>query len=237
MFRTDRGEFNWISFLLLFNIVIFSIYLLLGASGPLDEVNIYGIFNAAAVKEGYFWLFLTSNFLHFEAWHIFFNMMALFQIGNLIQEFYSSKKLFITYIVSGIISGIGTLIYANALNENIASLGASGAVFGLLGLLIGGTLKTNRYGTSLPFSTESFIPTLVLAVLIAFMPNVNWVAHIFGLIAGILLGFLFENNMLAKTSQRDLKLESFMYIFTIGIFVISYGLLIANLLTGFAEKL
>ncbi|MCA9381187.1 rhomboid family intramembrane serine protease [Candidatus Dojkabacteria bacterium] len=237
MFRTERGEYNWLYILISFNFFVFFLYGVLGSTGPVDDVLVYGIFNTIAVEHGYLWLLTTANFLHFEVWHIFFNMVALYQIGTFVQEFYSTKKLFITYIVTGVVSSIGTLIFASVSNENITSLGASGAVFGILGLLVGGTLKNNRYGASLPFSMQSFVPTLFLAVIIAFMPGINWVAHLFGFLSGVFLGFILENNLTSITLEKDRKLEKYLFAFTMFIFVISYFLLIANLLTGFADKL
>jgi rhomboid protease GluP len=160
-------------------------------------------------------------------------MLALYQIGFLVEQFYNSRKILIVYILGGIVGSIATFVLSRLQGENIASLGASGAIFAMLGLLIGGTFKRQRYGTSLPFTKESFYPTLVFAFLISFLPGINWMAHLGGFVAGVWLGYIFENSLIPFQRTQDVKLEKGLFTVSIGIFVVSYALLVGNLIFDF----
>ncbi len=231
----ERGEFRWLIFLLAFNALVFLTYNFIGSAGVEDEVIFYGVFNAVGVARGMYWLLVTSTFVHFDLIHFFLNMIALFQIGILVENLYSSKKLFITYIIGGIVGSLFTYGLALISGTNIASLGASGAVFALLGLLIGGTIKKNRFGLSLPFKRESFYPTLILAGIISFFPGINWAAHLGGFIGGAILGLIYENSLIPVINQKEKNLESVFFTITAFLFCFSYLLLVINLIFGIVK--
>jgi len=222
-----------LNFLLGINLVIFGLFTLLilsqGAVTGEDQVLVFGMLNTFAVEQGMLWLLLTSSFLHFELIHFILNFTALIQIGNLVDTFYEGRKLFITYILSGLASGIATLILALITDDVVRSVGASGAIFGLLGLLLGGTFKKNRFSASLPIDRRSLYPTLALAVVISFLPNINWAAHFGGLAMGIVLGLIFENNFSFESPQSK-KITNILFWSSILVFVSSYLLLLSNLI-------
>lgn len=233
MMYNDKGEFRWLIFLIAFNTLIFGIYILLGSTGIDDDVIVYGIFNANGVAQGMLWLLITSTFVHFGIAHFLLNMLALYQIGYLVEQFYNSKKIFIVYILGGVAGSIATFALSRFQGENIASLGASGAIFALLGLLIGGTLKRQRFGVSLPFTKESFYPTLVFALLISFLPGINWMAHLGGFLGGVWLGYIFENSLIPFQRKQDAMVQNLLFTVGIGLFVVSYALLVGNLIFDF----
>lgn len=226
---TSRGEFRWLYVIAGINVLMFLVFSLLGSKTPADEVLIYGIFNSYLVEKGMFWLLITSNFLHFSLTHFLLNFIALLQIGVLVEKVYTSKKLFIVYMFGGLVSSLFTLLLANLQNEVISSLGASGSIFALLGLLVGGTLKHNRFGYDLPFKKEDFYPTLLLALIISFLPNINWAAHLGGFIIGIIFGFIFQNSLTPGIDSRDKRIERYLLIISVLMLVFSYALLVANL--------
>lgn len=82
------------------------------------------------------WTLITSMFLHGGFFHLFANMFSLFFIGSFLENILGKKRLIWTYIISGIIGGIffvfAALIFGNL---NTPAVGASGAIFGLLGVL------------------------------------------------------------------------------------------------------
>lgn len=82
-----------------------------------------------------FWTILTSMFLHGSFFHIFANMFSLFFIGNFLEKLIGRKRIFWTYIISGIIGGIFFVIASIFLKNDFSAVGASGAIFGLLGVL------------------------------------------------------------------------------------------------------
>ena len=225
-------KIRWLYFLLGFNALLYLAYLFLGSEKIIDEIVLYGVFNAFAVSRGMLWLLITSAFTHFFLFHFLLNMFALFQIGFLVEKLYTSQKLFITYIFGAIAGNIFTFALALATNTNISSLGASGAIFALLGLLIGGTFKRNRFGASLPFTKESFYPTLFFAFIISFIPGINWAAHLGGFLIGFILGNLFENSLNSSSKNFDLRLEKWLFRFSFSMFLFSYLFLVFNFLFG-----
>jgi len=82
------------------------------------------------------WTFLTSMFVHANFFHLFANMFSLFFIGNFLERIIGKTRFFWVYIVSGLIGGVffvlASLIFGGV---DIPAVGASGAIFGLLGVL------------------------------------------------------------------------------------------------------
>jgi len=82
------------------------------------------------------WTILTSMFMHASFFHIFANMFSLFFIGSFLEKIIGRKRFFWVYMVSGLVGGL-FFVLAALLNNNLetSAVGASGAVFGLLGVL------------------------------------------------------------------------------------------------------
>ena len=141
------------------------------------------------VKSGEYFRLLTSIFLHGGIIHLFFNMYALYSIGNFIETYFGRSKYFIVFIITGIVGSLTSYLFTRGF-----SVGASGAVFGLLGLLLAQKLKRKVYYAELPIDTRSIVTIVVINLILGFtIPNVDNAAHIGGLISGTLLG-LFLNH-------------------------------------------
>ncbi|GAB4286269.1 MAG: hypothetical protein Kow0081_4270 [Candidatus Dojkabacteria bacterium] len=218
------------------NVLIFAAYTLLVSltgANPREQTELsivlFGAFSPILVELGMIWIMITSNFLHIGIFHLVINMLALFQLGQLVETFYSSRKVLITYVLSGLTGSIFTYLWALLTDEKIfLSIGASGAIFGLLGLLVGGTLKSSRYTAALPFSIQDFYPTIFLAIIISFFPNINWMAHLGGFLAGFALSYVFKNSYLRVIPEKEETQEKLVEKISFGIIAISYLLLAAN---------
>ena len=82
------------------------------------------------------WTLLTSMFLHANFFHIFANMFSLFFIGNLLEKLIGRKRFFWVYMISGLLGGIAFVLVSLIMgNTSASAVGASGAIFGLLGVL------------------------------------------------------------------------------------------------------
>ena len=127
------------------------------------------------VAEGEWWRLLTSGFLHASPLHIGSNMLALFFIGRAMEPALGSVRLGLVYFVSLAAGSLGVMI----LEPGSLSLGASGAIFGLMGALL---VIARARGISL---TQSGIgPVILLNLAFTFtIPNISKGAHIGGLIA------------------------------------------------------
>ena len=145
-----------------------------------NTIVAYGANFAPAVQNFQIWRLLTSAFIHVDILHIFFNMYALYIIGKQIETFLGKNKFLIIYLVSAI---TGSLL-ANVVSDNLG-IGASGAIFGLLGALIWFGYHYRLYlGQNLK---TQIIPILILNLFIGIMvPNISLSAHIGGLVGGFL---------------------------------------------------
>lgn len=215
-----------------FIVAVFLVFFFFGAELNTDQeiTTVLGTLKADYVERGMLWLLLTSGFVHLDPIHLIFNLIALYQLGHIAQMFYGDRKVFSTFIISIITGNLLTILIFNIADISAVSVGASGGIFGILGLLVGGTVFNRRYGMGLPFRTENFYPTLALAILISFMPNVNWVAHLGGFLGGFALGYIFKTSNDMYIHSNDEKLRDYVFYFSIGTFVISYALLVINLI-------
>ena len=150
------------------------------------QINFYDMFsvNAQAVKSGEFYRLLTGTFLHagplFMPFHLLLNMYTLYIIGSQVENFVGKWKYLIIYLASAI---MGSLLSVVILKGD--SVGASGAIFGLMGCLVYFGYHYRVYFGSV-LKTQ-LIPLIILNLGLGFLiANIDNVAHIGGLIGGVL---------------------------------------------------
>ena len=126
---------------------------------------------------------ITSIFLHASLIHLLCNMYSLYVLGPQLESFFGKIKYIIIFIVSGIIGNLLSLLF---LQSNIVSVGASGAIFGLLGALLYFGYHYRVYLSGVIKS--QIIPLIILNLGIGFIATgINNFAHIGGLIGGVLI--------------------------------------------------
>ncbi|HEX3022659.1 MAG TPA: rhomboid family intramembrane serine protease [Lachnospiraceae bacterium] len=130
----------------------------------------------------------TYMFIHFGVSHLLNNMVVLIFIGNYIERAFGSGKYVLLYLFSGLIAGLSSLGY-NMLNNNLVySAGASGAVFGIVGAML--FVVVRNKGKFEDIGVKQMILFLFLSLYSGIMnQEVDNVAHIGGLLAGIILAF------------------------------------------------
>lgn len=157
----------------------------LGASGPLLEA---GFVSGDAVAAGEWWRILTSAFLHVNLFHILFNMWALFLFGPLLEQLYGRVEYLAIYLLCAAGGSVLTVLAA----PQQPAVGASGAIFGLLGLAFA---VSRRRHLALPRQTRMVlgqVGTLLLINLAItfFVPGISITGHLGGLAVGVVLGWL-----------------------------------------------
>ena len=142
-------------------------------------VPILGSFQGVA--QGQLYRLLTAMFLHASPIHIIFNMMSLWWIGGPLEAALGRARYLALYFVSGLAGSALTYLIAA---PNQPSLGASGAIFGLLG-------ATGILLRRLNYDLRPLIAILVINLIFTFSPGMNiaWEAHIGGLVAGVITGY------------------------------------------------
>lgn len=130
------------------------------------------------VVDGAWWQPMTSAFTHVEVWHIGFNMLALWFLGPQLELAIGRVRFVALYLLSAL-AGSTFVLWLSP--EYQATLGASGAVFGLMGALLVLAVKVggnvSQIGTWL----------LLNAVLTFTVPNISWQGHLGGFLGGALV--------------------------------------------------
>ena len=138
----------------------------------------YGQFNLA-VFNGEVWRLITAMFIHADIAHIVGNMLFLLIFGLRAESLFDLKEYLSVYFLSGLAGGFLTL----SLGPNMLSVGASGAIFGMIGAC---TIYARRaIGQSIVTALLYSFFLLVINI----SQNVNVFAHLGGLIAGLLIGY------------------------------------------------
>lgn len=163
-------------------IFMFAITFLLG-NGATDVRTLleFGANSGYYTKNGEFYRLFTCIFLHAGFIHLVCNMYSLYVIGPQVESFYGKLKYIFIFMFSGICGSILSLAFAS---DNLVSVGASGAIFGLLGSAIYfGSYYRVYLGNALK---SQLIPVILINLLIGFMiTGIDNFAHIGGLIGGI----------------------------------------------------
>jgi rhomboid protease GluP len=155
----------------------------------------------AVLQQGQWWRLVTSMFLHGGFLHLFFNGWALVQLGGLFERWIGSGRLVFTYFATGICGSLASVLFTN----NV-SVGASGAIFGLLGALIAFLLRRRN---RLAAGGKSILSQLVFwaglnLILGASMPMIDNFAHIGGLVAGFVVGLLLRERQIARPMEAEI---------------------------------
>lgn len=169
--------------LIALNVIAFFItYILSGGILSGSALLKYGALNSYYVVQGDFWRLITCGFLHGGLLHLIFNMYALYAIGTQVENFAGKKKYLIIYFVSLISASLMSAV----ITPNVISIGASGAIFGLMGALVYFGTQYRVYLGSI-FNNQ-IIPLILINILFGFMvTGVDNAAHIGGLIGGVLI--------------------------------------------------
>ena len=172
--------------IVLINIVVF--ILCAFTTDVLYNKGAFSIFHIEETKQYY--RFLSSLFLHVDVRHLFSNMMVLFFLGNSVEKEIGHWKYSILYFVSGIVGNVASAIYEYSVGTVIASIGASGAVFGVVGAVL--MLLFIRKGKWENITLPRMLIMIVYSLYSGFMvENVNNAAHIGGFIIGLLVMGMF----------------------------------------------
>lgn len=152
-----------------------------------------GANNRGLVLTGEFYRLLTSAFLHGSLMHLIVNMYSLWVIGSQVETYLGKLKFIIIYLLSAIMGSLFSIVFL----ENSLSVGASGAIFGLMGSLLYFGYHYRLYLSNA--LTNQIIPIIIINLLLGFtMTGIDNAAHIGGLIGGylatMLVGVKYKSN-------------------------------------------
>lgn len=133
------------------------------------------------------WRLLASCFVHMGLLHIAFNLLALADLGRIIERENGGQRLVISFVVTGILGFVVSTFWYQYTGQPYFTAGASGAVFGIDGVLLSQMMLRRD-----PRWKSLFVRTLIYSFLFYFALGTNQAAHMGGLAAGLLLGAAFH---------------------------------------------
>lgn len=161
----------------------------------------WGAKKGPLVREGEYWRMLTSVFLHASLLHIAFNMYCLYAYGWMAEMVMGRLRFLLAYLFTGVMASAVSL----AVHPDGVSVGASGAIFGVIGLLIAFFHLKILETPGVP--GNPVVPLLKFAainlVIGAIIPALNNAAHIGGLVAGILVGAVYGTYLKKKIAEAE----------------------------------
>lgn len=173
-----------VSILVLIHLVLWLSYSVVKLQIGTDIFN-WGIGHNFSVLHGEYWRLVTPIFLHIDLGHVVFNSFALVIFGPALERMVGKGMFIFIYLFTGIAANIGT--YFIEPTSMIPHLGASGAIYGLLGLYI--YMTAMRKDLIDAGSARVVTIILIIGLVMTFIrPNINIAAHIFGFIAGFAIG-------------------------------------------------
>jgi membrane associated rhomboid family serine protease len=131
------------------------------------------------VSDGAWWQLMTSAFTHVEVLHIGFNMLALYFLGPMLENVLGRARFLAVYLVSALSGSAAVMLFSDPHSQ---TLGASGAIFGLMGALAVMALKVRG-------QVQSVLTWIALNLVFTFtVSGISWQGHIGGLIGGAVVG-------------------------------------------------
>ncbi|MFZ1612746.1 MAG: rhomboid family intramembrane serine protease [Holophaga sp.] len=183
--RTLTPRF-WVTPLLMgLNILVFGVMVVAGVHflSPTSESLVrWGADFGPLTSNGQWWRLVSATFLHVGIIHLAFNMYVLWDIGGLVERLVGNAAFLALYLLAGVFGSLASLIW----NPLVVSAGASGAVFGLFGVLLAFLL---RHRHSIPAEVlgklrKSALAFLGYNLLFSLRPGVDMAAHLGGLLGG-----------------------------------------------------
>jgi rhomboid protease GluP len=187
---TETGKSRTATWLIGLAIVAgFGLELLNGAWNDGDKLAEMGAIRYWDVMvEGEYWRLVAAMFLHAGWLHLAVNLLSLGQLGRLYELMFGTRRFVLIYFASGLAASVTTLLRSGG-----PSVGASGAIFGILGAFIFSIRRSPRWRNErfakaiLPQLIFWMIANLVIGMSV---PRIDNAAHVGGLVAGLLLGAL-----------------------------------------------
>lgn len=184
----------WVTYgLILVNFLIWFFTLTQGADfdgTPANKLFDWGGNATSEVQKGEWWRMVSAQFLHSSFLHVAMNMLGLYMVGRIVERTYGQRLFLMVYLGSGLIASAFSLIFSA---QDMVSVGASGAVFGVIGALLTGILQ-NRQRLPRGFSSQTVGSITAFAIYSLanglMSPDVDNAAHIGGFLGGGLIALI-----------------------------------------------
>lgn len=171
------------------NLLVFIVGLMMGHDfvNPLGkELLDFGGMRIQEVNKGEYWRILTAMFIHSGIFHLGMNMLVLGFVGSLVEGILKPFRFVIVYLLAGLSGALVSLYW----NDASVIVGASGAIFGIIGIVLAfSAMKVFPRGTN-PMFLKIFLPYIGINILFGLVSPADNAGHLGGLAGGFILGLL-----------------------------------------------
>jgi len=178
------------------------------------------------VERGQWWRLISAIFLHSGIIHLAFNSYALIFIGPLLEEALGRERFFVVYIATG---AFGFMLSNWYYPPMLTTVGASGAIFGIIGAAIALSKRWSTWGSSLH---QQLIHWAIYGLIYGLLLGANNAAHVGGFVSGVGLALSMGNPNRDLESPWRQRLWAFLFWFSLGLTALSLGLAIQFRLRG-----
>jgi rhomboid family protein len=191
--RTYRTvSLNVLWFLIALCVAVFAIEIAVGGY-PITTANPVVLFLGLArvLLRQQPWTILTAIFVHGGFGHIIFNMISLYFLGSLFLRVKGERSFLAVFFLGGL---AGNALYLLLAPANVIGIGASGAIFAIGGALAVLVPRVPVYIFFIPIPMPLWVAMIIFLLLSFFFTGVAWQAHLGGVLAGVIAGFLFRRR-------------------------------------------
>ena len=169
------------------NILVFAAETMAGGTENRETALKFGAMYGPYIKKGQWYRMFSSMFLHFGFIHLICNMYSLYNLGPALERFFGVPLFLVLYFVCGLAGNLLSYAVERRRGQNRISAGASGAIFGLLGSYLVFAIMPGYGGVSL----YGILRVLAINAFYTFSNrSINAMAHVGGLIGGVVLTFV-----------------------------------------------
>ena len=197
-------------------VVVNAVVFVASGFGKATVINRYGLWPLRVHAQHQYYRAFDAIFLHLNFLHIASNMITLLIVGPAVEVMLGKSRFLVLYLLAGLGGNVLAYLIAPA---NQVGAGASGAIFGVMGAYV--VLARLRQKPMGPV-----VALIVINLVIGFTGNIEWQAHVGGLLIGAALAFAFQYASTLRDRAQDIAV-------TVGASVVTLGLLVL-LLTSVA---
>jgi membrane associated rhomboid family serine protease len=194
--------------LLAVNVAVFALSFLLSIGGGRTEVLVrMGAMVPVLVADGQYWRLVAAIFLHANLIHLLLNSLGLAIFGNLVESVIGGGRMLAVYLISGFVASAVSFAFGSA---GTIAVGASGAIFGLLGTWLAYNLRRRQLSLARA-NIQGAMLLIALNLVIGFsIPGIDNLAHLGGLVGGVIGGFAVDGfgRRAVRTASRIVGLAA-----------------------------
>jgi hypothetical protein len=199
-----RQNSNITLWLIGINVILFLVIMVMAFMFGEKILNYIAFKPADFVAGKNVWTIITSMFMHGSVGHLFVNMFSLMFLGAFVERLIGSKRFLGIYLVSGIVASLFYVLFAYLFGGiDAAAVGASGAIFGIAGMLVILTPKMPVYIMFIPIAMPMWFGVILMLLLMWVLTltinlPIGNAAHLGGLVTGMIYALYLRNKYKQK---------------------------------------